>query len=428
MISVTEPAPLRPRWRSDRRRRAAAHPVGTEAQRRTAGRNFLVSRGMTAQPSGEENYGPLLRHGRSRRSRPSARSAILRGGMRARPDRAHITETMATRAPRKCRPGRGRHRHALLPTLHTPRSGTAFRTDTPCLPGFHRPMLTGSAGRPRSRERAPSANMLQSGPHRSLLPYPPDSEAARCESPRSCPASPVARAVSDPRDIAAGRSGWGHGCKADESGDAHRDRADDGEKELPRRRRHQHLGDPMCRAVAHDNGGHRIEQDDQQLEPHPRHQGEGDLANNEGCSARDETDDDPADNTSTRTIRPEPGHQTHGAGQGEDCHGKEQPAQEANAGDEQEGSKDEHGGGLRATDNVGRSRLPPPPRRNPHYSADDTVTGTKIRAAYVPPVTISSKSIAGMRTLRSIRSSVIAFPRDPVALRRTLRSIAPGAT
>lgn len=47
---------------------------------------------MTAQPAGEENYGPLLRHSRSRRSRPSARSAILRGSMRARPDRAHITE------------------------------------------------------------------------------------------------------------------------------------------------------------------------------------------------------------------------------------------------------------------------------------------------------------------------------------------------
>ncbi|WP_207899804.1 hypothetical protein [Acetobacter aceti] len=95
------------------------------AQRRTAGRNFLDARGMTAQPSGEENYGPQLRHSRSRRSRPPARSAILRGSMRARPDRAHITETMATRAPRKCRLRRGRLRHARFPPLHTARSGTA---------------------------------------------------------------------------------------------------------------------------------------------------------------------------------------------------------------------------------------------------------------------------------------------------------------
>ncbi|PWR19953.1 hypothetical protein DKG75_16025 [Zavarzinia compransoris] len=37
--------------------------------------NFLVSRGMTAQPAGEERRSAPLPHRRSRRSRPSARSA-----------------------------------------------------------------------------------------------------------------------------------------------------------------------------------------------------------------------------------------------------------------------------------------------------------------------------------------------------------------
>jgi len=45
----------------------------------TAKEGFLVSRGMTAQPAGEESLTRLLRHRRSRRSRPSARSGHWRG-------------------------------------------------------------------------------------------------------------------------------------------------------------------------------------------------------------------------------------------------------------------------------------------------------------------------------------------------------------
>ncbi len=48
-------------------------------------RNFVASRGMTAQPAGEESCGPPLRHSRARRSRSSGRSAISRGhGVRHR--------------------------------------------------------------------------------------------------------------------------------------------------------------------------------------------------------------------------------------------------------------------------------------------------------------------------------------------------------
>ena len=45
----------------------------------TAKEGFLVPRGMTAQPAGEESLTRLLRHRRSRRSRPSARSGHWRG-------------------------------------------------------------------------------------------------------------------------------------------------------------------------------------------------------------------------------------------------------------------------------------------------------------------------------------------------------------
>lgn len=102
-------------------------PFRAAAQRRTAGRNFLVSRGMTAQPSGEENYGLPLRQRRSRRSRPSARSAIFRGRMRAQPDRATITENM--RPPRRAGSGRKEHerRHAFVLGHDMTRSGDDAR-------------------------------------------------------------------------------------------------------------------------------------------------------------------------------------------------------------------------------------------------------------------------------------------------------------
>lgn len=90
---------------------------------------------MTAQPSGEENYGPLLRHSRSRRSRPSARSAIFRGRMRARPDRTPITETMATGKAYEIRRQTELWRHPpSIPATEPARSGTAPRRTCPAFP------------------------------------------------------------------------------------------------------------------------------------------------------------------------------------------------------------------------------------------------------------------------------------------------------
>lgn len=57
----------------------------------TAKEGFLVSRGMTAQPAGEESLTRLLRHRRSRRSWPSARSAHRRGRLE-RSRHGQITE------------------------------------------------------------------------------------------------------------------------------------------------------------------------------------------------------------------------------------------------------------------------------------------------------------------------------------------------
>ncbi|TCS31148.1 hypothetical protein EDC15_11776 [Acetobacter aceti NBRC 14818] len=55
------------------------------ATRRTAARNFVDARGMTAQPAEEESCGTPLRQSRARRSRSSGRSAISRGhGVRRR--------------------------------------------------------------------------------------------------------------------------------------------------------------------------------------------------------------------------------------------------------------------------------------------------------------------------------------------------------
>ncbi|TJW07138.1 MAG: hypothetical protein E5W82_24640 [Mesorhizobium sp.] len=57
------------------RRRPPPHPLaGRSASVGWRESDFVVSRGMAAQPSGEESRSELLRHRRSRRSRPSVRS------------------------------------------------------------------------------------------------------------------------------------------------------------------------------------------------------------------------------------------------------------------------------------------------------------------------------------------------------------------
>src|SRR3546814_3284427 len=74
LLSVSSPRPSRPRWRSRGRRRSTAHRLRPQRERRTATGDFVASRGMTAQPAGEESRSARLRHRRSRRSRHSARS------------------------------------------------------------------------------------------------------------------------------------------------------------------------------------------------------------------------------------------------------------------------------------------------------------------------------------------------------------------
>ena len=58
--------------------------------------DFLVSRGMPAKPGGEESRSAPLRHRRSRRSRPSARSAHQRGRLERSIRQRTTKENLAT--------------------------------------------------------------------------------------------------------------------------------------------------------------------------------------------------------------------------------------------------------------------------------------------------------------------------------------------
>ncbi|RWM32014.1 MAG: hypothetical protein E5Y01_04265 [Mesorhizobium sp.] len=57
----------------DRLEAIAGAPLGRSVSGGWRGNDFVASRGMTAQPSGEESRDTPLRRRRSRRSRPSAR-------------------------------------------------------------------------------------------------------------------------------------------------------------------------------------------------------------------------------------------------------------------------------------------------------------------------------------------------------------------
>lgn len=61
--------------------------------------DFVVSRGMPAQPAGEESRSAPLRHRRSRRSRPSARSAHRRGRLECSIRQRCIEENVAAPSP-----------------------------------------------------------------------------------------------------------------------------------------------------------------------------------------------------------------------------------------------------------------------------------------------------------------------------------------
>jgi len=101
---------MRPRWRSAGRRRATPHRLRPQRSGGWRRRDFVVSRGMTAQPAGEESRDQPLWLRRSRRSRPSARSGHWRGRL-VRSIYGQTTETMAalrnartarTRSPASC--------------------------------------------------------------------------------------------------------------------------------------------------------------------------------------------------------------------------------------------------------------------------------------------------------------------------------------
>ena len=78
-----------------------AHPQGFRQQRR----DFLVPRGMTAQPAGEESCDDAVAPKRSRRRRPSGRSAHQQRPLDAGWDRqsTEIKATLKARQERQVR-------------------------------------------------------------------------------------------------------------------------------------------------------------------------------------------------------------------------------------------------------------------------------------------------------------------------------------
>lgn len=128
---------MRPRWRSVGRRRQTQHPEGARRPRRT----LLLREEWAARP-GEESLTPPLRHRRSRRSRPSARSSHWRG-RQVRSINGRKTEALATSRNRQ-EPAR-RHRRLTLPVsgpspvrLSSPGHGEKTPRSNPAMIGSRR--------------------------------------------------------------------------------------------------------------------------------------------------------------------------------------------------------------------------------------------------------------------------------------------------
>src|SRR5437763_15484424 len=75
LLCCSNPRPSRPRWRSAGRRRAATHPLAGRSTAEDGGGETFLPREEWAKPRGRKSIRPPLRHRRSRRSRPPARSS-----------------------------------------------------------------------------------------------------------------------------------------------------------------------------------------------------------------------------------------------------------------------------------------------------------------------------------------------------------------
>jgi len=138
--------------------------------------------------------------------------------------------------------------------------------------------------------------------------------------------------MSAPRHALSGWSGRGHSGEAEERGDPDGDSADDREDRLPGRGWHRHM---------------REEQDDQEPQPGPRHEAERELADAEGRVACDQADEDAAKHAGAGVEGPDADRQADEKREGEHSKGEQQPADETDADDDEQWSKDDHGGGLR---------------------------------------------------------------------------------
>ena len=103
----------------------------------------------------------------------------------------------------------------------------------------------------------------------------------------------------------------------------------------------------MRGAITGDGGGRDIAETDQEAKPRPWHKGKRELTNAKGYAACHEAHGNPTEHAGPRVEGPDANRQTDELGQRKDSKREQQPAEEADAEDDEQRSKDNHGGALR---------------------------------------------------------------------------------
>ena len=125
---------------------------------------------------------------------------------------------------------------------------------------------------------------------------------------------------------------------------ADKDSADNREGLAPAFGRHADMGEPKRRVVAGDGGRHGEEERDCGADERRSHRREGDLPDRQGRAAGENADNERADDARAAVEGGESRRQAREERQRVDREREQQPAEEADAGNAQNKSDDEHGG------------------------------------------------------------------------------------
>jgi len=131
----------------------------------------------------------------------------------------------------------------------------------------------------------------------------------------------------------------GHPGEANQGRDADGNSPDDCENRLPRGRRYPHLGNSVRRAVSSEGSRRDIDEDDQDSKPSPWEEGERELANANGCTARHEPCYCATEHSGAGVEGPGADRQANEEGQCEDSEREQQPAEKADADEASSGPK-----------------------------------------------------------------------------------------